>query len=435
MRLAALLAELPVEQIERLAAEHLGPDENVSPAALCTTLETVLRSYSFVRRFVGNRLPPTFAILETLLETDGWTHSASSFRNVVTERTQALVERVKSGDLVGRESSLRLYRRVLLEARKNDIALDASESALLGVLRRELGIRAVEHFVIEHHPDFHEFWAKREAFLDEMHALRSSGLVFGHDGNVMLAEEVVPLVRRVLGFDMPVANRRRIVSRLSGGDLAEVLGRCELKTSGTKEEKLERLLAGYIQPTEVLRGLSLQTLRDLCRDLNASVSGSKDELVERLVEHVLHDLDIRPLSDSPEAPKREPEPRVLDEQRFRALFASLRGDDLTDILTDIDSSRVTGAKETKISLLFYSTFSETSLLAKLTNRALEETLGRHQLRTAGSKRERVNRLVEYYRAMPEILDADSQSATIVRTEMTGGHIAAPTSDDPSSKQR
>src|SRR5580704_1785824 len=164
MRLAALLAELPHDELERLAAEHLGQDENVSRTALCATLEGVLRSYSFVRKFVCDRFPPTFSILEALLDADGWSLPAQTFRESVTERTRVLVHGVSSGDLVGRDSGLRLYRRVLVEARRNDLVLDASETAILGVLRRELDIRPVEHFLLEHHPDFHEFWNNDDAF-------------------------------------------------------------------------------------------------------------------------------------------------------------------------------------------------------------------------------------------------------------------------------
>ncbi len=409
MRLAALLAELPVDQLERLGAEHLGPDENVSRHALCATLEGVLRSYSFVRKFVSDRMPPTFAALELLLDAEGYSLPATSFREAVAERTESIVQRVTSGDLVGRDSGLRLYRRVLLEARRNDLVLDASEIAILGVLRRELDIRPVEHFLVEHHPEFHEFWKNRE--LDEMHELRSSGLVFGHGGNVLLAEEVVPLIRQTLGVEMATANRRRLYGHLSGGDLGEVLGRCGLKTSGSREDKFERLVASYVQPTEVLRGLPLQTLRDLCRDMKASVSGSKDDLVERLVEHVLRDLDILPASSAPEAAAPPPEPRVLDGVRFRALFSSLKGDDLSDILAGIDSTRITGLKETKVTLLVQSPFSESTLLDKVMSRYLEEALARHHLRTTGSKRERIDRLVEYFRTMPEHLLASETQAS------------------------
>lgn len=401
MRLAALLAELPVDQLERLAAEHLGQDETVSRTALCTTLEGVLRSYSFVRRFVCDRLPPTFASLEVLLEADGWTLPATTFRETVEERTSEIVQRVASGDLVGRDASLRLYRRVLVEARRNDLILDASETAILGVLRRELGIRPVEHFVLEHHPDFHEFWNDDQAFLRESHALRSFGLVFGHAGNVLLAEEVVPLVRQTLGFETSSASRRRLYERLSSAELAEVLEESQLRTSGSRDERLDRVLSNFLQPTEVLRTLQLQTLRDLCRDVNATVSGSKDELIERLVEYYLHDLDIRPLPDLPPPVVRDPEPRTLDERRFRGLFGSLKGDELTDVLVGIESSRITGAKDAKVDLLWNSPFAEATLLETLTNRVLEEVLDRHRLRTAGSKRERVDRLVEHFRTLPD----------------------------------
>ncbi len=424
MRLAALLAELPPDQLDRIAAAHLGEDDGVSPASLCSTLEGVLRSYSFVRGFVCDRFPPTFSILQVLLDANSWAVPAASFREIVAERTKTLVERVTSGELVGRDSSLRLYRRVLLEARRNDLVLDASETAILGVLRRELDIRPVEHFLIEHHSDFHEFWAKEDAFLDEMNALRSCGLVFGHQGNVLLAEEVVPLVRQTLGFEMSDASRRRLFAHFSGGDLTDVLGTCGLKTGGARDEKLDRLQASYVQPTEVLRTLALQTLRDLCRTANASVSGSKDELVERLVERFLYSLDIQHNTEPSQPPPIAAEPRVLSDARFRAMFAALKGDDLTDILGSIDSSRITGAKDTKISLITSSPFCEFTLLEKLTNRALEETLGRLHLRTAGSKRERVERLVEYYLNVPEMLLAPGETVHVA-----GGVSSVPRTRD------
>jgi hypothetical protein len=396
MRLADLLAELPVEQLERLGAEHIGADAHVSRAALCSTLEGVLRSYSFVRKFVGDCLPPTFAILEILLDAETHSWNASTFRDVVAERAKGLAESVASGELVGRDSSLRLYRRVLIEARRNDLTFDASESAILGVLRRELSIRPVEHFLIEHHPDFNEFSKGEHAFLDAMTSLRSAGVVFGHSGQVLLAEEVVPVLRQALGMEMPAACRRRLYACLSGADLSGVLTECGLKSSGSRDEKLERLLASYIQPREVLRHQTLQTLRDLCREVNVPSSGSKDELVERVAECFLHGMDVRPADEEAPIIPAEPEPRVLSERSFRALFAALKGDELSDILAGIGSSRITGAKETKIALLVGSRFSEVSLLEHLTNRSLEDILARHRLRTAGSKRERSERMIDFF---------------------------------------
>lgn len=402
MRLAALLAELPSDQLERLAAEHLGQDENISRTALCSTLEGVLRSYSFVRKFVCDRFPPTFSILEALLDADGWSLQAGTFRDDISERTRVLVQGVADGTLVGRDSGLRLYRRVLVEARRNDLVLDASETAILGVLRRELDIRPVEHFLLEHHQDFHEFWANADAFLTEMNSLRSCGLVFGHEGNVLLAEEVVPLVRQTLGLEMPSRSCKRAMSLLSSGELGDVLSAFGLKTSGSREERLDRVLANYVQPSDALRLLSLQSLRESCRGLQLPSSGTKDDLVDRLVDCFLHDDDILPKPETGAPPPPEPEPRVLEPVRLHALFSGLRGDDLTDILAGIDSPRISGAKETKVSLVIGSAYSEVTLLEKLSNRALEEALARLRLKTAGSKRDRVDRLVVYFQNAPEM---------------------------------
>ena len=398
MRLASLLAELSSEDLERLGAEHLGHEEHFTRASLCTTLEGVLRSYSFVRKFVGDRLPPTFSILAELLDSPGWTCPLSTFRDAVSERSRVLSERIASGDLLSRDDGLRLYRKVLLEARRNDLMLDAGESAILRVLRHELGIRPVEHFLVEHHSDFREF-SNPDSALSEMFALKSAGLIFVHDSRVVLPEEVVPLVSQTLGIEMPARARRRLLEQLSSSHLAEALGECGLKTSGSREERLERLFASFVQPSEVLRLLQLTTLREICRESNATCSGSKDELVERLLRHFASDSDV-PTPASP-TPRPEPEPRELPSTRFRTLFASLRGADLTDILEDLGSSRSTGAKDLKVDLVEATPYSEVTLLSMLTNRALEDALDRLRLRTAGSKAERTRRLIDYFQTAPE----------------------------------
>lgn len=140
-----------------------------------------------------------------------------------------------------------------MEARRNDLQLDGNELAILGVLRRELAIRPVEHFLIEHHDDFQEFWSRDRGFLDETNALRSCGMIFGHDGRIVLPEELAPLVRQALGIEMPSESRCRLLSNLSAADLTEVLAHVGLRTSGTRDEKLDRLLTSYVQPTEVMQ--------------------------------------------------------------------------------------------------------------------------------------------------------------------------------------
>jgi hypothetical protein len=377
-----------------LAAEHVKADEQLARPTLCGLLEGILRSFRFVQDFIVERQPPAFAVLTLLLDAPECILPVEGFREAVMAETTRLCALVDGGEILGRHDQLRLYRRVLYEARRSDLAIDASESALLGVLRREIGVTQVEHFLLEHHSDLQEFWNNERCFLHELHALRSAGLVFAREGTTLLAEDVAPLVRQALGIDMPTASARRLFAMLSSADLVEALGSVHAKTSGTKEERVERLLLHMVQPRTLLRSVSLGTLRDLCRDAGAAVSGSKDELVERIVTHFAASLDQRP-PDEPE-PEPTPEARALEEARFRRLFASLKGQELAHVLAAFPGLRQSGTKDVRVGTLWESHRSESTLLSVLMNRDIEDVLHRLGLRLGGSKPERIHRLVEHF---------------------------------------
>jgi hypothetical protein len=396
MKLADLLGTLENEELERLAHEHVRSDDHLSRPAMLNVIEGVLRSYRFIQDFLGNRQPPSFSILLLLLDAPECALPTAGFRDAVMSHTQQLAESVSTGEIVGRGDQLRLYRCVLREARRNDLVLDSSESAILGVLRRELGIAQVEHYLVEHHRDFHEFWKKDHAFIHEINALRSGGIVFARDGMTMLAEDTAALVRQVLGMEMPRPNARRLFSRLTGQDLYEALARIDAKTSGSKDERVERVLQHMVQPSTVLRQLDLGTLKDLCRDANANVSGSKDEVIDRLVRQFATGADQR-AEEAPPPPISEP--RALDEGRFTRLFENLRGAVLGDILCGFPELRQSGSKEVRVATLWAAQRSEETLLGMLTNRDLEGVLVRLGLKTSGSKGERIARIVDHFRSV------------------------------------
>jgi hypothetical protein len=392
MRLVELLAGLDQDTLERLAHHHLEAGEAESRTAVCVNLENVLRSPKYVRETIYNLQPPSFRMLEQMLDADGYSLSLDGLKESVIAETLDLAQRVSNGQILGRGSGLVVYRRVLLEARRNELELDASEAALLGVLRRELKIRQVEHFLIEHHEDFHPFWNADHAFLGALNGLRSSGLAYITDGLLRFPEDLIPIARQVLGLEAGVSARKRLFERLTGSDVSAALEVAVLRTSGTKEEKIQRLVENYVQPTEVLTSVSLATLREMCRDVGLGAGGSKDELIARLVRFFALGYDIRPKPAEPPPP--EPEPRHLSASAFDALFALFRGQDLSDILSGIDASRVTGSKEQLVQLLRESRFSEASLMMELDSRQIDAVLVKHRLKTGGSKREKIQRLLE-----------------------------------------
>lgn len=398
MKLADLLSEVGTEELERLAHEHARSDEPQSRAQLLATIEGVLRSHRFLHELLLNAQPPSFAIVTLLLDAPDYALPTTGFREAVLEETARLCSAVASRQILARDEQLRVYRRVLYQARSNDQRLDASEIAILGVLRQELSISQVEHFLLEHHGDFHEFWKQDEAFMRELHTLRSAGLVHVKDGNTMVPDDLVNVVRNVLGIDMSSAAARRLYEYLSNQELYEALATIQAPTSGSKEERLERLLAHKAQPRVVLRTKALggDKLREICKDIGANVSGVKDELVDRIVAHVAAGRDIL---REPEPPTVIAEPRQLDELRFSHLFSALRGNDLAAILGEFDL-RKWGSKEFQVRTLWEAQRSEENLLMALSNADIECLLRRLEIRTQGTKGERIKRAIDYVGRLP-----------------------------------
>jgi uncharacterized protein (DUF2267 family) len=393
VKLAPLLASSLPDELDRLAKEHVRTDEKLGHAQLCNFLESAILSYRFVHDFLINRQPPTFAFLTLLLDAPGFELSLSGFKEAVTAETIRISTLIDSGDLLARDNQLRLYRSALAEARKNDADVNSSESAILAALRRESDIAQVEHFLIEHHSDFRQFWDKLDAFEHEQNALRSAGMVFLREGKVLIPEDVVPAISQSLGIDMPSDSLRRLLALVSNQDLANALGWSGSRTSGTKTERLERVLLERIQPRVILRAIDLETLRNICRDTGAPIAGRKDELVERIVEHFSQRRDQVP-EEIPEPPRVEP--RTLPLERFQTLFSQLHNQELSDILRRSPDLRQSGSKDQRIETLWEAHLSEETFLGELMSRDLENVLYRLGLKLGGSKSERILRVINHF---------------------------------------
>jgi len=414
MRLADLLAARTTEDLERLAREHAKLEEELPRAQLLATIESVLRSYRFLHEYLFNRQPPAFSIMTVLLDSPGFTLPTSEFRDRVLEETARICDALDSRELLERDDQLRVYRRVLYQARSNDLLIDLSESAILGVLRQELEVAQAEHCLIEHHADLREFWRLDGAFDRELEALNSAGLVFVTEAETALPEDLAAAIRQVLGIDMPRPAVRRLFDRLSGHDLHDSLQAIGAPSSGSKEERIERLVAHMAQPRVVLRGVPLDTLREICRDTGAAVSGSKEDLVDRVIGHFAAGRDL--VGEPEPLPPPPVEPRRLSEKRFALLFGHLRGHELSGVLGQLDLRRW-GGKDTQVRTLWDAQRSEDTLLACFSNPELDAILRRVDLKTGGSKADRIERLVEHFSSLSEEETVDAPSADV---ESTGG---------------
>lgn len=407
MRLAPILAALSEEQLQRISQEHIRTEERLSHAQLCNHLESSIRSSRFLSEFIINRSPPTFALLCALLEGPEFSLPSDELRQKATDETDRICAQLDRREILERDDSLHVYRRLLYEARRSDADINTSEASLLGVYRTEHEISMVSHFLIEHHSDFREFWKREDSYEHELGALRAAGIVFARDDRVVLPEDLVVGVMNALGLDMTSDATRRLLEHVTGGDMAQLLEQQQVRVSGSKAERTERILNERIQARVILSSLGIGTLRDLCKEVGVASSGLKDELVERLTGHFAAGKDM-----VVEAPPPEPlkEPRVLDEHQFRLLFGALKNQELVDILRRREGLRQAGSKEQRVATLWAAHVSEENLLGELMNRDLEDVLQRTGLRLSGSKPERIARLINHF-ADQESTSADSAPST------------------------
>jgi hypothetical protein len=326
----------------------------------------------------------------------------------VAEETTRLTELIDAGELLSRDDQLDLYRTAVYEARRGDLDLNTSEAAMLAVLRRKTGIAQVEHFLIEHHKELREFWDKEDCFEHEQNALRSAGLLFVLNGKLVLPEDVSPAIWQTLGIDMPTESARRLFSYLSNQELSEGLEKAGSRISGSKEARIERLLLERIQPRFVLEQLGIATLKEICRQTEAGVTGNKDDLIERIVHHFAHGKDQQ--EEIPVEPPRV-EPRHLSHGQFETMFNALLHQELSDILRRFPDLKQTGTKEIKIQTLWDAHLSEITLLGELMNRQLEDVLHRTGQKLSGSKQTRIERIIAHFSGVP-VLDSSSATGTL-----------------------
>jgi hypothetical protein len=94
----------------------------------------------------------------------------------------------------------------------------------------------------------------------------------------------------------------RVLTLLTGQQLYDVLHQNGLMTSGTKDEKVKRILDSHKSERSILNFLRKDDLSQLCRKLTLLISGSKQELVDRILDYVPFSVqgDLQVSQDTPD---------------------------------------------------------------------------------------------------------------------------------------
>lgn len=397
MKLMDVLPSYSVEQLERLAADKVGEVATLRlpPPVLVKEIASVLSSRTYVGKVLAPSRPPTYAMLKLMLDAPTGRVPAEGLRDRVMELTNQCTQLAADARTLPKGKSYDLYLRLLAAAWESDGGVDRSEAWLLSALRLELGIWTREHLLLEHHPTVRPLWDGPKAFEHARNHLLATGIVLIHEHEFVLAEEVGWQVRAIWEMEMDDPEYVRLLGHLPQRQIRQICELQALPVSGSKDELIARVVAGLVPPQRALDCLHIDEVKELCRTFGIPVSQPKGQLIAAITEHLDHGRDL-----VPEAPpvavapvEIAQEPRVMEEQRFQELLATLTSDQLYDILSR-RGLRVGGAKSERIARLIASPWSEATLLGELPKSTLVEMCRASGLQVSGVKDDLIRRIVD-----------------------------------------
>lgn len=242
-------------------------------------------------------------VLDVLLQEETYSLPENRLDEKVIAFERAVVDRARSLDLTelrkddpDRWHHFDTYRIVLEAAWGNDGTVSPDEARLLGVLRNHLCISPVEHWLLsallKRFPKAGGALHTPDEVNDARKDLQRQGVLWQYrdedDRNVdVIPAEVAAVVRRDhAGQELQRVNFRRLLAHdgVLVTDLRAALERRGLDRSGNKADLIERVLGCAVRPSEVLGGLDKDKLSAVCGSFGQKSSGTKAELVTRLVE-------------------------------------------------------------------------------------------------------------------------------------------------------
>jgi BREX system ATP-binding protein BrxC/D len=428
MLVSEALSQYPDEDLGRLARDKVDEVANLRlpREVLIQEIAAALSSLSYVAKVVAPARPPTYAFLKLLMDAPERRAWPREFRETVQGLTDELTAQAASGEGLARNKDYALYLRMLYAAWEDDGRVDRSEALLLAALRKELGLWTREHLLLEHHPLVRPIWDSERAYAEARNNLLATGLVLVHEGAYVLPEEVALQVRRVWEIDLGDAAYQRLLNRLTGKQLRTALEAASLPLSGSKEERVERIVRGLVPPAEILDALHINDVKDLCRGCSLPVSAAKADLVASLVDHFDAALDLAPDEGSEQAPAPLPEPeeRSLTDEQLSSLLGQLTVDLLYDLLA-ARGLRRSGSKTDRAARLVASPWSERTLLGHLRRADLVELCRKLGVQVSGVKAEIIERLITWASEAPAgVLEREDESQAVNLAEGPQGPRAA-----------
>ncbi|WP_347332115.1 BREX system ATP-binding domain-containing protein [Marinimicrobium locisalis] len=413
MKLGDILAQYPETGLDQLARDKLDEIANVRlpRQVLEQEIATALSSFAYIADVLAESRPPTYAILKLLMESPDRTLEAVGFRERVLARTDEITEWIGSGEGLPDNKGYEIYRRMLCAAWEAEERIDESEGRMLEALREALDMSMREHLLMEHHPDVRPLWESGRAYELARNYLLGRGLVLATGDHYILPDEVRIQVRRYWGMELHDADYRRLLMELTGRQLRDILNVSGLPLSGSKEERVERTVAGLVSPSAALGQMGISGLKALARDCDLKVSLPKAELISQVIAAFDNPKPSEEKDEAEEAEKiaQEP-PRQLSPNQLFDLLSRFSGNQLYEILASLRLPR-SGSKNERVQRLVDSRYAESTLFGQLRRRDLSRVCRKLGLAVSGLKDDLIERLCGEPTGKPAELVEESVAPT------------------------
>lgn len=397
MKLLEILEKYDTSLLDQIAADKV--DETITlrlpQSVIIQEIISALSSQSYVSNKILYGKPPTYAILNIVIQSSGTLVDVEGFKEKVIENVNQLKESAKRiSNLNGKNDAL--YIKILKRAWENDNLIDKSEAHILELVKQEFGIWDREHYTLMHDESIIGLWDVSQEYYFARNQLLASGILLTYEGKYVVAEEVAVQVRKTFGIEMMDDAFKRMLDHFGKEDLSQILNALHLNVSGAKNLLIDRIVDCLAPPTDILNLIPLDVLREVCRRLNIHSSGAKNLVVSNLIRHFDENRDLvtEAVPEEKSELPIEPEVREMNIDSYVKVLMSLTGQQLYDILYQA-SLMTSGTKDDKVKRILQSPWSERSMFNRLRKEDIALLCRRFSLQVSGSKMELIDRLLDY----------------------------------------
>lgn len=232
-------------------------------------------------------------ILQILLNEYDYILEKGELIDKVKEKEKEIIEESKREGVLkySDEKALKIYEKVLKTAWKWQDDISPHEQNILDVLKDELDLSTHEHRILEsklgYFPQPQNQIHGVKKIKNSLKDLQYRGLVARiYDGApfYVIPEEIAETIKEIMGVELQKDAFILLLKKLTREQLKEALRGNRLPVSGTKDELFDRILQAKIKPSQVLQELTSKELSEILRTLDdVKVSGTKQKKIKNII--------------------------------------------------------------------------------------------------------------------------------------------------------